>query len=81
MDKIVTMWSKMPTGKKIYSILWILFAVMLITTVLVVSFKTQIGNSNAVAAVALIFVLIMMAAIFTTVFVNSRLKKEKKGGK
>ncbi|WP_156785620.1 hypothetical protein [Mycoplasmopsis alligatoris] len=82
MDKMTNMWNNMHSGKKLYSVLWLLFSIMLIVTVLVVSFKTQIDNPNAVASIALIFVLIMMAAIFTTVYVNLRIKKESsKGGK
>ncbi|EFF41558.1 hypothetical protein MALL_0213 [Mycoplasmopsis alligatoris A21JP2] len=79
---MTNMWNNMHSGKKLYSVLWLLFSIMLIVTVLVVSFKTQIDNPNAVASIALIFVLIMMAAIFTTVYVNLRIKKESsKGGK
>lgn len=79
MKKIIEVWNNLSSGKKIYTILWMFFGIMLVSIILIASLST---DADTIASIALIFLISLISAIFSTVYVNikesNKSKKEKK---
>lgn len=77
-------WAKLRTGQKTYTILWFSFAIVLIITIIVTAVAkanlTGAPQANLIAAFSLVTVLLMAAALISTIIVNGsgKLKRGKK---
>ncbi|WP_139553080.1 hypothetical protein [Mycoplasmopsis pullorum] len=73
------------TGIKVYMSLWLIFGILLLTSIIsTAAFNaaglTSAGYNNILAAIALLLYIVLLSAVIVTVVVHTFVLKKPKGG-